>query len=147
MRIPEHDANGMNSGGSSSKGGKKGTNDRRKLVENTLRQVHRKLGCGSVKLGENCEGEDSSCVSGLHCRQWLPNLYGIGCPENQKHELYPTSPYCKKCYKYVTKLGDACGHNIYMWCDGSTLVLWPLEEWGHSCSKNTDGKCTDNLPQ
>jgi len=48
----EHDADadGMNSGGSSSKGGKKGTNDRR-LVEAAKAQLQRKLQCeGSVTL-------------------------------------------------------------------------------------------------
>ena len=71
LRIP--DADGKKSGGSSSKGGKKGqgTNDRRKLVEKTLKQAQRKLGfCdGSAQLGEKCSfWERIWCDEGLYCR-------------------------------------------------------------------------------
>jgi hypothetical protein len=142
IRIPEHDADadGMNSGGSSSKGGKKGTNDRRKLVENTLRQVHRKLGCGSVKLGQNCEGFFSSCESGLHCKRWSDILEFEWCPEDQKKALYPTSQYCKKCYKYVDELWEECGHEIHTMCSGYTRV--GLYFHSHTCSDDIHGFCT-----
>ena len=96
VRIP--DAYGKNSGGSSSKGGKKGkgTNDRRKLVEKTLKQAQRKLGLcdGNVKLGGTCDKSswdwDKWCDEDLYCHK-------------------------NKCYKQ-TKPWRECGDNIFVKC-------------------------------
>jgi hypothetical protein len=69
LRIPDDDGK-KNIGGSSSKGGKKGTNDdRRKLVEKTLKQAQRKLSLfdGSAQIGEDCGTWTAWCAEGLVC--------------------------------------------------------------------------------
>ena len=74
IRIPEHDADadGMNSGGSSSKGGKKGTNDRRRLVEAAKAQLQRKLQCEKKCFGDKAELQDAVDVymKKYGCQYW-----------------------------------------------------------------------------
>ena len=125
VRIP--DAYGKNSGGSSSKGGKKGkgTNDRRKLVEKTLKQAQRKLfWCdGSAQLGQYCttlswELSENWCAEGLDCHD-------------------------NKCYKETVELGHECGEGNFFWCKGSSR-LWSYDEtWGTYNCRSTDHECID----
>jgi hypothetical protein len=121
LRVP--DADGTNSsGGSSSKGGKKGTNDRRRLVEATKARLQRKLACSK---GETCSFFDISwCGWGLECRRytWEGKDASFRCYQMQgkgeecdgdMHKRYGTA------YKMCEK-SDWCWNTSYLKCISDT---------------------------
>jgi hypothetical protein len=129
IRIPDHDdADGTNSsGGSSSKGGKKGTNDdRRKLVEKTLKEA-RKLDldivlCGTQQRGENCHELSGPFCDGLECVGW------------KSHGTLGTETTYGKCeckgHHYCAKDGEYCNVLFGPWCtDGLTCLSFARTCW------------------
>jgi surface protein len=101
IMIPaEHDADGMNSGGSSSKGGKKGTNDRRRLVEAAKAQLQRKLQCEKKCFGDRAELRSAvDMYIKYECQYWwnkalCDNLFVKELKYGFSHYGYPMNDWC-----------------------------------------------------
>jgi surface protein len=127
--VPEHDADadGMNSGGSSSKGGKKGTNDRCRLVEAAKAQLQRKLQCEKKCFGDRAELRSAvhmyinyRCQDLFHgkpsylCQQLIGTTYGL--------------PMNDWCVDYVTDM---------------SYLFWSLYEFNEDISGWNTGQVTN----
>jgi surface protein len=128
--VPEHDADGMNSGGSSSKGGKKGTNDRRRLVEAAKAQLQRKL---------QCEEETKCFGDRAELKVAVDTYVGLGC------QYFWNKARCEDFF--VKTKGYGYGLPMNNWCvdhvtDMSNLFR-DMYEFNEDISNWNTGKVTN----